>query len=221
SLIIQYCCSVVSLEYRNQVFPYEYMAFSRRVGELWECFCKTAWDYPVNDSVCRIQPPNFINVKSIIIDRIRSNLGNNPSSNDVMSDVNKLCDVIGNINMKEDEVFRKDDIPHVIDFKSGFGSNEKGNMLRLLAVGKAYKIWDSRTQLMLLIRQNDNNHYLNSLRNSRIWDVHTGLDSYKKIKEITGSDIENVLKIINWESDFSNNFYEFLVRYNLTKYLDW
>lgn len=74
---------------------------------------------------------------------------------------------------------------------------------------------------MLLIRQNDNNHYLNSLRNSRIWDVHTGLDSYKKIKEITGSDIENVLKIINWESDFSNNFYEFLVRYNLTKYLDW
>ncbi|MCL1563128.1 hypothetical protein DTJ06_06600 [Parasaccharibacter sp. TMW 2.1886] len=138
-----------------------------------------------------------------------------------MSDVNKLCDVIGNINMKEDEVFRKDDIPHVIDFKSGFGSNEKGNMLRLLAVGKAYKIWDSRTQLMLLIRQNDNNHYLNSLRNSRIWDVHTGLDSYKKIKEITGSDIENVLKIINWESDFSNNFYEFLVRYNLTKYLDW
>ena len=35
-LVIQYCTSVISLEYRHMVWPYEYMALSRRVGELWE-----------------------------------------------------------------------------------------------------------------------------------------------------------------------------------------
>src|SRR5665213_2498663 len=45
-LVLQYCTSVVSLEYRHRVWPYEYMALSRRNGELWERFCLTAWDYP-------------------------------------------------------------------------------------------------------------------------------------------------------------------------------
>lgn len=41
-IVLQYCTSVVSLEYRHRVWPYEYMAFSRRVGELWEKFCSAA-----------------------------------------------------------------------------------------------------------------------------------------------------------------------------------
>src|SRR5438309_2337352 len=41
-LVLQYCTSVISLEYRHRVWPYEYMALSRRVGELWERFCSTA-----------------------------------------------------------------------------------------------------------------------------------------------------------------------------------
>ncbi|WP_216354012.1 hypothetical protein, partial [Klebsiella pneumoniae] len=44
-MLLQYCYSVMSFEYRNVVWPYEYMAFSRRNGELWERFCKAAWDH--------------------------------------------------------------------------------------------------------------------------------------------------------------------------------
>src|SRR5436190_579776 len=32
ALVLQYCFSVASLEYRHKVWPYEYMAFSRRIG---------------------------------------------------------------------------------------------------------------------------------------------------------------------------------------------
>ena len=39
-LMITYTNDVVMLEARNSVWEYEYMAFSRRVGELWEPFCK-------------------------------------------------------------------------------------------------------------------------------------------------------------------------------------
>lgn len=97
-----------------------------------------------------------------------------------MTDVSTLFEIVGEINMKEDEVFRKADIPYVIDFKSGFGSNEKGNMLRLLTVGRAYHIWDHRTKLMLLVRQDENNNYLKVLRRSNLWEVYTGADTYKK-----------------------------------------
>src|SRR5947209_20142007 len=36
TLMITYVSYVVMLESRNEVWPYDYMAFSRRVGELWE-----------------------------------------------------------------------------------------------------------------------------------------------------------------------------------------
>lgn len=51
-LMVTYCNYVVMLEVRHSVWPYEYMAFSRRIGELWEPFCKLAlniqsmnWNY--------------------------------------------------------------------------------------------------------------------------------------------------------------------------------
>jgi hypothetical protein len=224
ALVIQYCCTVVGLEYRHQVWPYEYMAFSRRIGELWEAFCRTAWTYPVDPTVTRMDPPDFADVRKSLLERITSNLGTHDQAKEVMADVATLFEIIGDINMKEDEVFRKADVPHIIDFKSGFGSNEKGNMLRLLTVGRAYRIWDHRTKLMLLVRQDENNNYLKVLLRSKLWEVYTGVDTYKKIEEITGADIQSVREsVINWREDLSADFYKFLKSQptDLTSYLEW
>jgi hypothetical protein len=224
ALLVQYCCTVVGLEYRNKVWPYEYMAFSRRIGELWEAFCSTAWTYPVDPSVQRINAPNFSNVRTSLLDRITRNIGIHANSAEILDDVNTLFQIIGDINMREDEVFTKGDVPHVIDFKSGFGSNEKGNMLRLLTVGRAYKIWDHNTELMLLVRQEDNNNYLKVLKKSGLWSVHTGNETYQKIREITGADIESVRnKSINWKEDLTSEFYSYLKNQptDLTTYLVW
>lgn len=224
ALVIQYCCTVVSLEYRHQVWPYEYMAFSRRIGELWEAFCKTAWTYPVDPTITRINPPDFGDVRNALLKRITSNLGVHDKGAEVMADVSTLFEIVGDINMKEDEVFRKEDLPHVIDFKSGFGSNEKGNMLRLLTVGRAYRIWDHRTKLMLLVRQSENNNYLQVLLRSQLWEVYTGIDTYRKIEEITGADIAAVRNgIIDWRGDLSQSFYRYLQNQptDLTAYLAW
>lgn len=224
ALIVQYCCTVASLEYRHKVWAYEYMAFSRRIGELWEAFCSTAWTYPANKTVVRMTPPTFSDVRKTLLDRIGGNLGIHDKSVDIMTDISTLLEIIGDINMCEDEVFKKDEIPHVIDFKSGFGSNEKGNMLRLMTVGRAYKIWDHRTKLMLLVRQEENNNYLRVLRRSKLWQVYTGRETYKKIEEITGADIQSVRdKVIDWPADLSEGFYQYLKSQptDLTSYLAW
>ncbi len=57
-LRITYASYVVMLEYRNKVWPYEYMTFSRRIGELWEPFCKLAFERPIN-ALRIIKPPEF------------------------------------------------------------------------------------------------------------------------------------------------------------------
>ena len=47
-LMVTYCNIVVMIESRNSVRPYEYMDFSRRVGELWDPFCKLCFYYIIN-----------------------------------------------------------------------------------------------------------------------------------------------------------------------------
>lgn len=223
-MIIQYCCTVVGLEYRNRVWPYEYMAFSRRIGELWEAFCRAAWTYPAVTDLARIAPPNFANVRQVMIERIKSNLGAHGNYDEIMADISILFEIIGEINMKEDEVFQKNNIPYVIDFKSGFGSNEKGNMLRLLTVGRAYHIWNHETKLMLLVRQYENNNYLKVLLRSGLWEVYTGAAAYEKIEDITGAEIQSIrADVIDWKNDLSEEFYEYLKSQptDLTNYLVW
>lgn len=46
-LMITYASYIVMLEYRNKVWEYDYMSFSRRIGELWETFCKLPFEYPM------------------------------------------------------------------------------------------------------------------------------------------------------------------------------
>jgi hypothetical protein len=224
ALILQYCFSVASLEYRHRVWPYEYMAFSRRVGELWEAFCRAAWDYPSRPGVARITAPEFGTVRDALLTRIKDNVGAHHKRDDLLRDVATLFEVIGDINMREDEVFSVDGIPHVIDFKSGFGSNEKGNMLRLQTVGKAYRIWNKDTRLLLLVRQDNNNNYLNVLRRMGLWEVHTGAEAYKQISALTGADMQAIRdNVVNWQADLSKELYLYLRSQptDLTRYLMW
>jgi hypothetical protein len=51
------------IKYRNQAWPYEYMAFSRRIGEFWEPFCINCFNFPVRDNVELVEPPLFSDVK--------------------------------------------------------------------------------------------------------------------------------------------------------------
>lgn len=224
SLILQYCFSVASLEYRNKVWPYEYMAFSRRVGELWEGFCSAAWDYPNRPRVQRFQFPDFNDVRRTLRARIDENIGGHERKQELQIDIDLLFEIIGDINMREDEVFSVDAVPHVIDFKSGFGSNEKGNMLRLQTVGRAYRLWNLNTKLLLLVRQADNNNYLRVLQSTGLWSVFTGDAAYNVISELTGSNMQRVRdQVINWSEDLSPEFLHHLANQptDLRSYLEW
>jgi len=222
-LIAQYCTSVVSLEYRHRVWPYEYMALSRRVGELWERFCRSAWDSPSRLNVSRIEAPQFSTVGSALRKRLESALSVEDKA-PALSDIEALFELVGDINMKEDEMFVIDQIPHIVDFKSGFGSNEKGNTLRLLTVGRAYKLWNPQTKLFLLVRQEQNNNYLEVLKRSGLWEVRCGDEAYDTIDEFTGSDFSKIRRhVVDFERDLSSDLWTELSSHltDLTSYLEW
>lgn len=222
-IVLQYAVSLVSLEYRHAVWPYEYMALSRRVGELWERFCSAAWDIPSRPLVDRIAPPNFIDVLTNIETALISHSQDHRRA-DTGKILDDLRDLIGEINMVEDEVFSVDGNPHVIDFKSGFGSNEKGNMLRLRTVGKAYRLWNADTKLLFLVRQEQNNNYLNVIKREGLWDVHCGQDAYDQIEQLTGAPMNRIRsEVVSFEDDLSANFWNDLNEHlsDLSGYLKW
>lgn len=222
-IILQYCISVASLEYRHAVWPYEYMALSRRVGELWERLCSSAWDAPSNPNLEPLTPPSFQRVLDTIYDRLIAS-SKDSEQNNVASLFSDIRDIIGEINMVEDQVFTLNGAPHVIDFKSGFGSNEKGNMLRLRTVGKAYRLWNANTRLLFLVRQEQNNNYLNVIRREGLWEVHCGAAAYKIIDEITGANLSYIREhIVDFQNDLSDQFWDDLSSHltDLTFYLRW
>lgn len=74
---------------------------------------------------------------------------------------------------------------YVVGFKSGFGSNEKGNTNRLLLVGSMYNYIETESyQCALFVRSVENNHYLTALRNSGVWNVFCGVEAYDRIHTI-------------------------------------
>lgn len=223
-IILQYCTSVVSLEFRHSVWPYEYMALSRRVGELWERFCRAAWDVPSRPEVQRFQAPAFSEVVETLRQKIGSRLDECHAQSEIIRVVDTLFELIGEINMMEDEMLLVNGRPHIIDFKSGFGSNEKSNTMRLLTVGKAYKQWNPDTVLLFLVRQEKNNNYLNVIKCSGLWDVHCGAAAYDKIDELSGSDIKSIRdSVVDFEKDLSSKFWSDLSSQlsDLTSYLAW
>lgn len=229
-LLVTYVSYVVMLEYRNMVWPYEYMAFSRRIGELWEPMCKLPFEYPIN-KLNIYTPPDIEDVKNTLKKEIHD-LVENLSINE--ADKNKLLqyyraiwsliDNSGNISLTLDLHFEQEEEFYDVDYKSGFSSNEKGNTNRLLLVASIYKSLPDIHNNLIFVRQKEeeNNHYLQTLKNSGLWDVYCADDTYEKISEFTGFDIRQwMTENMDWLGDITPKFREYLTNNDLLKYLTW
>ena len=172
-LLITYASYIVMLEYRNKVWPYEYMAFARRIGELWEPFCKLSFEYPVK-MLNLIEPPNFEEVQTGIKRTTLDYISSLNISNDDRRKLSYFYDIpwglveSGGTKLGLDLHFEQDGIHYNCDFKSGFSSNEKGNTNRLLLVGSIYQSLGQNEKTLLFVRQEEeqNNHYLQTVKNS-------------------------------------------------------
>ena len=226
-LMITYCNIVVMIESRNSVRPYEYMDFSRRVGELWDPFCKLCFYYPVND-ISLFVPPLFSEVKKKITDEIEDYIDNLTISDEEKQELKtyyaKVWSLVssGEIQLELDLHFSHDDQKYVVDFKSGFGSNEKGNTNRLLLVATIYQNLDDNYKCLLFVRAEENNSYFNTLKNSGIWEAYCGNEAYQKISEYSGYNLKQWTETnIDWASDFNTETTQHLSDNNLLQYLLW
>jgi hypothetical protein len=226
-LMITYCNIVVMIESRNSVRPYEYMDFSRRVGELWDPFCKLCFYYPIND-ISLFIPPLFSEVKKKLTDEIVDYIDKLTITAEEKKELKIYYDKVwslvtsGEIQLELDLHFLHNDQKYVVDFKSGFGSNEKGNTNRLLLVATIYKNLDENYKCLLFVRAEENNSYFNILKNSGIWDAYCGNEAYQKIKDYSGYDLKLWTDTnINWASDFSAETTVHFTDNNLLQYLLW
>lgn len=228
-LLLTYASYIVMLEYRNKVWKYEYMAFARRIGELWEPFCKLAFDFPIKKLIL-IDPPDFdedqTQIKSDAIGYIESL----DLSKEIKTELKRHYDVpwtmvdSGGIKLGLDLHFEQNGIHYNCDFKSGFSSNEKGNTNRLLLVASIYNSLGEIEKTILFVRQaeDENNHYLQTLKNSPYWEVYCADDSYAAMKEFTGFDMRKWLnENADWENDISAELKQHLESNDLLKYLTW
>ena len=223
-VIVEYCATIVALEYRNMVWSYDYMSLSRRVGELWERVCRAAWSHPSAPDLRSVAAPDFETIAAALRDRMRR-----IAAPGMEADANRLAsqmlDLIGDVNMKGDGVFERRGRPLAIDFKSGFGSNEKGNTERLLRIGRAYRLWNPETRLALLVRQSGrNNRYLDRLAGDGTWEVHCGPAAYEVMREATGADLERLFAlVVDFGGDLSSRFWNRLsaAGQDLEHYLEW
>ena len=226
-LMITYCNIVVMIESRNSVRPYEYMDFSRRVGELWDPFCKLCFYYPVND-VSLFIPPLFSEVKKKLTDEIVDYINNLNISPDEKEELKKYYEKVwslvtsGEIQLELDLHFVSQGQKYVVDFKSGFGSNEKGNTNRLLLVASIYKNLSESYKCLLFVRAEENNSYFNTLKNSGIWEAYCGSEAYVKIKEYSGYDLKSWIDTnMDWSNDFKPETITHFQEQNLLQYLLW
>ena len=112
-----------------------------------------------------------------------------------------------------------------IDFKSGFASNEKGNTSRLLMVATIYsKLLEDEYSNILLVRAKEdlNNNYFRTLKNSHVWNAYCGDEAYEKIGDFTHFDIQNWINSnIDWQNDLLRTTVSDLQKSNLMGYLQW
>ncbi|HAO08490.1 MAG TPA: hypothetical protein DCQ50_16260 [Chryseobacterium sp.] len=226
-LMITYCNIVVMIESRNSVRPYEYMDFSRRVGELWDPFCKLCFYYPVND-VSLFIPPLFSEVKKKLTDEIVDYINNLNIAPEAKGDLIKYYDKVwslvtsGEIQLELDLHFISNGQKYVVDFKSGFGSNEKGNTNRLLLVASIYKNLPESYKCLLFVRAEENNSYFNTLKNSGIWEAYCGNEAYQKIRDYSGYDLKSwIQNNMDWSNDFKPETIVYFEERNLLQYLLW
>lgn len=228
-LLITYTSNIVMLESRNIVWAYDYMTFARRIGELWEPFCKLAFEFSLNP-LSIIEPPLFSQVQADIQDKAKEYIESLNITQDEKNELKKHFDIpwslvdSGGIKLELDLHFEQNETNYNCDFKSGFSSNEKGNTNRLLLVGSIYHSLSEKEKTLLFVRQNEdeNNHYLITLKNSPYWEVYCANDCYDKMKEFTGFDMREWLdNNAEWQNDITTEFYDHLSKNGLLKYLTW
>jgi hypothetical protein len=226
-LMITYCNIVVMIESRNSVRSYEYMDFSRRIGELWDPFCKLCFYYPVND-VSLFIPPLFSEVKkkltNEIVDYINKLDISPEEKEELITYYEKVWSLVtsGEIQLELDLHFISQRQKYVVDFKSGFGSNEKGNVNRLLLVASIYKSLSESYKCLLFVRAEENNSYFNTLKNSGIWEAYCGSEAYEKIKEHSGYNLKIWIDTnMDWANDFKPETIDHFQQQNLLQYLLW
>lgn len=226
-LLLDYCIDIVMLEARNKVWKYEYMAFSRRIGELWEPFAKLPYLYPIKE-LDLYEPQSFESFRTDLIEsfsRILDNVDIDNKTKELLKDkYNLVWSFIdsGSIQLNLDLHFSQNNLYYNIDYKSGFGSNEKGNTNRLLVVGSILKMINENNKQLIYVRQMENNNYLEILKNSGLYEVLCGDDAYARIAEHTGFNLRDWMdENMNWEEDISDEFRDYLRDNDLLKYLTW
>lgn len=226
-LMVTYCNYVVLLEVRHRIWAYEYMAFSRRIGELWEPFCKLAFKYPINNLQLFV-PPNFAEVKQSLSNEIEAYVRGLRLEGKEKEQLLKYYEKVwsftlsGEIQLALDLHFVYQGKKYVVDFKSGFGSNEKGNTNRLLLVASVYRSLAEEYQPLIFVRSAENNNYFNTLKNSGLWQAFSGEETYRELYRYTGFDIKTwINQHVNWTKDLNPDFVQDLETNNLTQYLNW
>ena len=224
-----YCAQVAMLDLRNQVWPYEYMAFSRRIGELWERFVHIPFTYAVTN-VTPFIPPLFSEVRSDLRKEIGDYIQELPLPSEQKEELLQYYEKVwtlvdsGEISLQLDLHATIEGQKVNIDFKSGFGSNEKGNTNRLLMVATIYKNLDASYENVLLVRAREdlNNHYFQTLKRSEVWQAFCGEDAYSKIGQFTGFDLRGWISAnIDWENDLLPVTVSHLSNNHLMGYLEW
>lgn len=228
-LTVMYASDVVMLEARNSFWQYDYMSFSRRIGELWEPFCKTCFYYSAKP-VSLFVPPLFSDVKQQMtseieryIDKLSISEANKAELKEYYRKVWSMV-ASGEVQLELDLHFAQEGKRYNVDFKSGFGSNEKGNTNRLLLVATIFKNISPDYENILLVRANEdsNNQYFQRLKKSGIWSASCGKEAYDKMKEFTGFDLRGWIDTnIDWENDMLNCTVDCLKGNGLMKYLEW
>lgn len=229
-LLSTYASYVVMIDFRNEMWPYDYMTFSRRIGELWEPFCALAWEHPVKDGISFTVPPLFNDVKKKLRKEIHSYISalniSSIEKEEIGSYYEKVWTLVtsGETKLELDLHFTDGKTNFNIDFKSGFSSNEKGNTNRLLLVASIYKIIDDNHKCEIYVRADEesNNHYLQTLKHSNLWSVYCGTEGYERMEEHTGFGIKKwIEKNVAWEDDFDKKTITHLHDKNLGAYLKW
>lgn len=228
-LCLTYAFYIIMLTYRNKVWKYEYMAFSRRIGELWEPFCRLPFEYPIRP-LRMIKAPAFETVQEQIRSGTASYIDSLGLDKTIQEELKRQYEVpwtmvdSGGIKLGLDLHFEQNGIHYNCDFKSGFSSNEKGNTNRLLLVASIYHYLGETEKTVLFVRQNEdeNNHYLQMLKNSPYWQVYCAEESYSVMKQFTGFDMRQWLDThADWTNDIGAELRQHLADNGLLKYLTW
>lgn len=228
-LMTEYTGYVAMIDGRNQIWPYEYMAFSRRMGELWQGFCELPFAYPIR-SLRLIVPPLFSDVRIELQRELFDYIALLPLSSSQKGELYEYYEKVwmlvdsGEVNLELDIHFEQDQQKYVIDLKSGFGSNEKGNTNRLLLVATIYRKLIEGYKCLLLVRspEDQNNHYFRTLRDSTVWEAYCGSDAYGKIGEFTGFDLEGwITRHVDWLHHLNSDTRQLIEEEELEGYVQW